>query len=127
MKYISNIISLLPILRIIIKKNFKFQTKGCKLEMKNRMHCTETLIFQKFSYMKLPEEFMVMSIELINILTDLSALDAELYIRPALLYRWRKEFPYKQCSSFPVNRKVILSAAEQELALLKNELRETQM
>lgn len=74
-----------------------------------------------------PKEFKVMSVELSNTRTDLSALAKELDISSALLYRWRKEFSSKQESSFPGNGKVILSAAEQELALLKKELRETQM
>jgi transposase len=74
-----------------------------------------------------PKEFKVMSVELSNTRTDLTALAKELDISPALLYRWRKEFTSKQGSSFPGKGKVILSAAEQELALLKKELRETQM
>ncbi|WP_051960177.1 transposase [Sphingobacterium sp. ML3W] len=59
-----------------------------------------------------PKEFKLMSVELSNTRTDLSALAKELDISPAMLYR---------CG------KVILSAAEQELSLLKKELRETQM
>ncbi|CAM4414239.1 transposase [Pedobacter westerhofensis] len=74
-----------------------------------------------------PKEFKVMSVELSNTRTDLSALAKELDISPALLYRWRMESSIKQGSSFPGNGKVILSAAEQELALVKKELRETQM
>ncbi|QNK64783.1 transposase [Pedobacter sp. PAMC26386] len=68
-----------------------------------------------------------MSVELSNTRTDLIALAKELDINVTLLYRWRKEFSSKQGSSFPGNGKVILSAAEQELADLKKELRETQM
>jgi transposase len=44
-----------------------------------------------------------------------------------LLYRWRKEYLTKQNGSFPGNGKVILTEAEQELARVKKELRETQM
>jgi len=73
------------------------------------------------------KEFKVMSVELSNTCTDLGALAKELDISPTLLYRWRKESFSKQGSSFPGNGKVILSAAEQELALLNKELRETQM
>lgn len=74
-----------------------------------------------------PKEFKLMSVELSNARTDQSVLAKELDISPALLYRWRKEFSSKQASSFPGNVKIILSAAEQELALLKKELRETQI
>ncbi|MBC8988465.1 transposase, partial [Pedobacter sp. N36a] len=39
-----------------------------------------------------PKEFKMMSVELSNTRTDLSALAKELDISSALLYRWRKEF-----------------------------------
>ena len=58
---------------------------------------------------------------------DLTTLAKELDINVTLLYRRRKEFSSKQGSSFPGNGKVILSVAEQEVANLKKELRETQM
>ncbi|UPZ38319.1 transposase [Sphingobacterium sp. PCS056] len=74
-----------------------------------------------------PKEFKLMLVELSNKRTDLAELANELDVKPSLLYRWRKEFSEKQTSSFPDNGKVILSAAEQELAQLKKELRETQM
>jgi len=65
-----------------------------------------------------------MSVELSDTRTDLGALAKELDISPTLLYGWRRESSSKQGSSFPGNGKVILSAAEQELALLNKELRE---
>jgi transposase len=74
-----------------------------------------------------PKEFKPMSVELSNTRTDLTALAKELDIKVSLLYRWRKEFSSKQSTSFPGNGKVILTAAEQELAQVKKELRETQM
>lgn len=74
-----------------------------------------------------PKEFKVMSVELSNTRKDLTALAKELDIEVSLLYRWRKEFSNKQSTSFPGNGKVILTAAEQELALVKKELRETQI
>ena len=74
-----------------------------------------------------PKEFKLMSVELSNTRTDLTALAKELDIKPSLLYRWRKEYSTKQNGSFPGNGKVILTEAEQELAKLKKELRETQM
>jgi len=74
-----------------------------------------------------PKEFKVLSVELSNTRNDLTALAKELDIPPSLLYRWRKEYSSKQNSSFPGNGKVILTEAEQELAKLKKELRETQM
>jgi len=73
------------------------------------------------------KEFKLMSVELSNTRSDLSALARELDISPALLYRWRKEHSVKQGSSFSGNGKVILSESEQELARLRKELRETQM
>ena len=74
-----------------------------------------------------PKEFKLMSVEFSNTRKDLSALAKELDIPPSLLYRWRREYVGKQSNSFPGNGKVSLSAAEQELAQLKKELRETQM
>lgn len=68
-----------------------------------------------------------MSVELSNTRNDLTALAKELDIKPSLLYRWRKEYSTKQNGSFPGNGKVILTEAEQEVARLKKELRETQM
>lgn len=68
-----------------------------------------------------------MSVELSNTRNDLPALAKELDIKPSLLYRWRKECSTKQNGSFPGNGKVILTDAEQELARIKKELRETQM
>lgn len=73
-----------------------------------------------------PKEFKLMGVELSNTRKDLTALAKELDIEVSLLYRWRKEFSNKQSTSFPGNGKVILTAAEQELALVKKELRETQ-
>jgi len=74
-----------------------------------------------------PKEFKLMSVELSYTRPDLTTLAKELDINVTLLYRWRKEFSTKQGSSFPGNGKVILTAAEQEVANLKKELRETQM
>jgi transposase len=74
-----------------------------------------------------PKEFKVMSVELSNTRSDLTALAKELDIKPSLLYRWRKEYSSKPSTSFPGNGKVISTEAEQEVARLKKELRETQM
>ena len=68
-----------------------------------------------------------MSVELSNTRSDLTALSKELDIKPSLLYRWRKEYSSKPGSNFQGNGKVILTEAEQEVARLKKELRETQM
>ena len=73
------------------------------------------------------KEFKLISVELSNKRTDLSALAKELDIPAAMLYRWRREFSTKQNVSFPGNGKVILSETEQELARLRKELRETQL
>lgn len=74
-----------------------------------------------------PKEFKLMSVELSNTRSDLTALAKELDIKPSLLYRWRKEYSSKPGTTFPGNGKVILTEAEQEVARLKKELRETQM
>ena len=74
-----------------------------------------------------PMEFKLMSVELSNTRNDLTALAKELDIQPSLLHRWRKEHSSKPGTSFPGNGKVILTEAEQEVARLKKELRETQM
>lgn len=68
-----------------------------------------------------------MSVELSNTRNDWTALAKELDIKPSLLYRWRKEYSSKSENSFLGNGKVILTEAEQEVARLKKELRETQM
>ncbi len=73
------------------------------------------------------KEFKLMSVELSNTRSDLSALAKELDISATLLYRWRKEYSVKQGNSFPGNGKVILSEGEQELARLRKELRDTQI
>lgn len=73
------------------------------------------------------KKFKLMSVELSNKRSDLAVLAKELDIPPALLYRWRREYLAKPDSSFPGNGKVILNEAEQELARLKKELRETQL
>jgi transposase len=74
-----------------------------------------------------PKEFKLMSVALSYTRPDLTTRAKQLDINFTLLYRLRKEFSSKQGSSFPGNGKVILSAAEQEVANLKKELRETQM
>ena len=71
--------------------------------------------------------FKLMSVELSNSRTDLSALAKKLDVPPAMLYRWRREYSSKQNGSFSGKGKVILSETEQELGRLKKELRETQM
>jgi transposase len=74
-----------------------------------------------------PKEFKLMSVELSQTRSDLPALAKELDITPQILYSWRKEFSTKQGSNFSGNGKVILTEAEQELALLRKELRDTKM
>jgi len=73
------------------------------------------------------KEFKLMSVELSNTRSDLSALARELDITPVLLYRWRKEHSVKQGSSFIGNGKVILGEGERELARLRKELRKIQI
>jgi transposase len=73
------------------------------------------------------KKFKLMSVELSNKRSDLAVLAKELDIRPALLYRWRREYLTKPDSSFPGKGKVVLNEAERELERLKKELREAQL
>lgn len=51
-------------------------------------------------------EFKVMAVELSKGGSDTGVLASELEIRPALLYRWRKELETKAGTSFPGQGKV---------------------
>jgi len=57
---------------------------------------------------------------------DLSVLSKELEIRPALLYRWRRELEKKAETSFPGQGKVIYTPGQAEIHRLKKELLDMQ-
>ncbi|MVN23546.1 transposase [Mucilaginibacter arboris] len=59
-------------------------------------------------------EFKVMAVELSKRRSDLSVLAKELEIRPALLYRWRRELETKAETSFPGKGKVVYTPEQAE-------------
>lgn len=71
-------------------------------------------------------EFKVMAVELSKSRSDLSVLSKELEIRPALLYRWRKELETKAETSFPGKGKVLFTPEQAEIHRLKKELLDMQ-
>lgn len=71
-------------------------------------------------------EFKVMAVELSKGRSDLSVLASEPEIRPALLYRWRKELETKAETSFPGQGKTIYTPEQSEINRLKKELVEVQ-
>ena len=73
------------------------------------------------------KEFKQMAVELSKHRNDLSALAAELEIRPELLYRWRREFNKSPGASFPGHGNPRQTEEEKEIARLKKHLRETQL
>jgi transposase len=64
------------------------------------------------------KEFKLMSVELSDTSSDLSALARELDVTPALLYSWRKEYSVKQGSKFPGSGKATLRESEQMNAVV---------
>ena len=71
-------------------------------------------------------EFKVLAVELSKSRDNMVALAKELDVRPALLYRWRRELTQLAESSFPGNGKVIHTPEQVEINRLKKELLETQ-
>jgi len=68
----------------------------------------------------------VVAVELSKGRSDLSVLAKELEIRPALLYRWRKELETKARASFPGQGKVFYTPEQAEVHRLKKELLDMQ-
>jgi len=71
-------------------------------------------------------EFKVMAVELSKGCSDLGVLAKGLEIRPALLYRWRRELETKAETSFPGQGKVIYTSEQAEINRLKKELLDMQ-
>ncbi len=68
----------------------------------------------------------MVAVELSKGRSDLSVLAKELEIRPALLYRWRKELETKARASFPGQGKVFYTPEQAEIHRLKKELLDMQ-
>jgi len=72
-------------------------------------------------------EFKEMVVELSHNREDLTALAAELDIRPDLIYRWRREATKFPDASFPGQGNKIQTEDQKEIARLKKELRDAQI
>jgi transposase len=99
---------------------------SCYIWLDNRLR--ERLNFRNMSQTRkqYDREFKVMAVELSKSRSDLSVLSKELEIRPALLYRWRKELETKVETSFPGKGKVIYTPEQAEIHRLKKELLDMQ-
>jgi transposase len=76
---------------------------------------------------KYDREFKQMVIELSNARDDISALAAELDLRPDLIYRWRREAETHKDASFPGQGNKTMTDEQKEIARLKKELRDAQI
>ena len=72
-------------------------------------------------------EYKQMVIELANTREDISALAAELDLRPDLIYRWRREALANDGASFPGQGNKTMTEEQKEIARLKKELRDAQL
>ncbi len=68
-----------------------------------------------------------MVVELSNIREDISALAAEMDIRPDLIYRWRREAVAFERASSPGQGNKIMTGEQKEISRLKKELQDTQL
>jgi transposase len=72
-------------------------------------------------------EYKQMVVELANTREDISALAAELDLRPDLIYRWRREALANLGASFPGQGNKTMTEEQKEIARLKKELRDAQL
>ena len=72
-------------------------------------------------------EFKEMVVELSHNREDLTALAAEMDIRPDLIYRWRREATKHSDASFPGQGNKIQTEDQKEIAKLKKELHDAQI
>ncbi len=72
-------------------------------------------------------EFKQMVVELANTKGDVSALAAEMDLRPDLIYRWRREYMATLDASFPGNGNKIMTEQQKEIARLEKELRDARI
>jgi len=72
-------------------------------------------------------DYKQMVVELANTREDLSALAAELDLRPDLIYRWRREALANLGASFPGQGNKTMTEEQKEIARLKKELRDAQL
>ena len=68
-----------------------------------------------------------MVVELSNTREDISALAAEMDLRPDLIYRWRREALANLSASFPGQGNKTMTGEQKEIARLKKELRDAQL
>jgi len=68
-----------------------------------------------------------MVVELSNTREDISALAAEMDLRPDLIYRWRREALANLSASFPGQGNKTMTEEQKEIARLKKELRDAQL
>ncbi len=76
---------------------------------------------------KYDQEFKQMVVELSNTREDISALAAEMDLRPELIYRWRREALANLGASFSGQGNKIMTEEQKEIARLKKELRDAQL
>jgi transposase len=72
-------------------------------------------------------EYKQMVVELANTREDISALAAELDLRPDLIYRWRREALANLGASFPGQGNKTMTEEQKEISRLKKELRDAQL
>ncbi len=72
-------------------------------------------------------EFKQMVVKLSNTREDISALAAEMDIRPDLIYRWRREAVAFDRASSPGQGNNIMTGEQKKIARLKKELRDDQL
>jgi len=68
-----------------------------------------------------------MVVELANSRKDISALAAEMDLRPELIYRWRREALANLGASLPGQDNKTMTEEQKEIARLKKELRDAQL
>ncbi len=76
---------------------------------------------------KFDREYKQMVVELANTREDISALAAEMDLRPDLIYRWRREALANLSASFPGQGNKTMTEEQKEIARLKKELRDARL
>jgi transposase len=72
-------------------------------------------------------EFKDMVVQLSYNRDDITALAAEMDLRPDLIYRWRKEAEVHQGARYPGQGNKILTEDQKEIVRLKKQLRDAQL
>lgn len=76
---------------------------------------------------KFDREYKQMVVELANTREDISALAAEMDLRPDLIYRWRREALANLGASFPGQGNKTMTEEQKEIARLKKALRDAEI